>query len=83
MTASLTALAMLYGRGPAELVEELRTGATRTSEMLDRVKIFEPGAADRAERLAHQLEGLARSASQLAASIRARDEEPPKRRACA
>lgn len=65
----------LQSPDPARLVSTLRIGAERLATMIDALCIDQSGAADRAEYLAAQLEGIKQACTRLSATLRERQRE--------
>lgn len=55
-------LQLLYGRPPDELLAILENAAKYTLTLCEQLRVDEPGAADRCERLAEHVEGVRRQA---------------------
>ena len=70
LVAHAAARRALYTASPGELAATLASGAERLTAMVAEVRPDTPGAADRAEHLAAQLEGLRQQALRLGAALR-------------
>lgn len=67
------AMRMLLAPSPDELTAHLAAGVERIPAMLAQIRPDVPGAPDRCDRLAGQLDGLRLQALRLGASIRESD----------
>lgn len=61
---------LLLAPSTEELETHLRAGAARLPEMLRQIRPDDPGAADRCEHIAFQLDGLRLQALRLGAGLR-------------